>query len=164
MIRDEELNRLIRYAQGMGISVRFKPYVPRSRVAAEWTTDGTEITIYTSANCSKLDKILCLIHELGHHKAFVNNDREVDPKVEEALDNEENRKKDRKRILDMEIEDSLHWEEIYRDTNCRFDIQKLHKQREFDIWCYQVYYETGRDVTQKEKTAKRKELRRKYND
>lgn len=162
MRRDEELNRLIRYAQGMGLSVHFKPYVPRSRVAADWATDGTQITIYTSSKCSKLEKILHLIHELGHHKAFVDNERTVDPRIEKALDNEENKKNHRKRILDMERADSAYWEDIYRDTNCQFNIEKLRKQREFDIWCYEVYYETGRDVTKKEKRIKTKELRKKY--
>jgi hypothetical protein len=162
MVRDDELNRLMRYAQGMGISIRFKPYVPYSRVAAEWTTDGSEITVYTTNNCSKLEKILHLIHELGHHKGFVDDNREVDPKIEEALEDEDNKKRNRKRILDMEIKDSMYWEEIYRDTNCRFNIEKLHKQKEFDIWCYEIYYETGRNATTKEKTEKRKELRDKY--
>ena len=162
MRRDDELNRLMRYAQGMGISVRFKPYVPYSRVAATWTTDGTEIAVYTTNRCSKIEKILHLIHELGHAKAFVDDNRELDPKIEEALDDEDNKKRNRKRILDMEIRDSLYWEDIYRDTNCQFDIEKLHKQREFDIWCYEIYYETGKDATTKEKASKRKELRKKY--
>ncbi len=162
MKRDDELNRLIRFAQGMGVSVRFKPYVKRSKVAAEWALDGSEITVYTSARCTKIEKILTLIHELSHHKAFVNNNREIDPKIEEAFDDEERGRRNRKRILDMEIADSLHWEDIYRDTNCQFNIKKLHKQREFDIWCYEVHYETGRDVTSKEKKEKARQLRKKY--
>jgi len=161
-VRDDELNRLMRYAQGMGVSIRFKPYVPRSSVAAQWTTDGSEITIFTDSTCSKLDKVLLLIHELGHHKAFVNAERTVDSKIEEALDSEEQSKRERKRILDMEIADSLHWDQIYKDTNCKFNIKKLHKQREMDIWLYEFSYEQGRDATGKEKKAKRKELKEKY--
>jgi hypothetical protein len=162
MIRDEELNRLIRYAQGMGLSVRFKPYVKNSKTAAEWLCDGTEVTIYVTTRCSKIDKILSLIHELGHHKAWIENARQVDPKVEEAINSEDEKKSYRKRILDMEIQDSEHWEQIYRDTNCRFDIEKLHKQREFDIWTYQFYYETARDARKAEKKKKWAELKRKY--
>ena len=165
MIRDEELNRLIRYAQGMGLSVRFKPYVKHSRIQATWTCDGTELVVYVTNQMSKLDKILSLIHELGHHKAWINNDRQPDPEIEEALDksdNDEAKKRDRKRILDMEAHDSLYWEDIYKDTNCQFNIDKLHKQREFDIWCYEVYYETGREAKKMEKRAKLRELRKKY--
>lgn len=163
MIRDEELNRLIRYAQGMGLSVRFKPYVKGCTPAAEWSNDGTEIVVYMKSRCSKIEKILSLIHELGHHKAFVNANRTVDPKVDEVLGEEDVKKRGRKRILDMEVNDASHWEDIYNDTNCKFDLKKLYKQREFDIWCYEVYYETGRDATSQERKAKMGELRKKWN-
>jgi len=160
MIRDEELNRLIRYAQGMGLSVRFMPYVRGSDVSAEWHNDGSQITIYTTSRCSKLEKILSLIHELGHHKAFVNNDREVDPKIDEALDSEE--KRHRKRVWNMEIHDSKYWEEIYRDTNCQFGLDRLEMQRELDIWRYEFLYENDREASIKERRAKKKELKKKY--
>lgn len=162
MVRDDELNRLIRYAQGLGLSVRFKPYIKGSRTKAEWLTDGTEITIYTYSQCSKLEKILSLVHEISHHRAWIKDGRELDPRVEEALDDEEGKKRNRKRILDMETEDSKHWEDIYRDTNLQFNIEKLHKQRDFDLWQYRVYYETGEFPTVKEKAQKKRELRRKY--
>jgi len=165
MIRDEELNRLTKYAQGMGVSVRFKPYVRGSKVEAEWAMDGSEITIYTPSGRSKLDKVLSLIHELGHHKSWIVNGRETDPKMEADVTAEENceaSRAARKRLLDMEIRDSEYWEDIYRDTNCQFNIEKLRKQREFDVWSYEVIYNIGRDPTKKEKIAKRKELRKKY--
>lgn len=162
MVRDEELNRLIRYAQGMGLSVRFKPYVKGSRTAAEWATDGTEIVIYVTSGESKLDKILSLIHELGHHKGWVNNNRQTDPKVDAALEDEENKKMHRKRILKYETEDTQYWDEIYRDTNCTFGENKLNRQKEFDIWCYEVYCERGKLPNKKEKQDKRNELTRKW--
>jgi hypothetical protein len=161
MVRDEEINRLIRYAQGMGLSVHFKPYI-KGGVAAEWAIDGSEITIFVTPRCSKIEKILSLIHEISHHKSWVDNKRKLDPKIEEALDSEENKKSHRKRLLDMEIADSVYWEDIYKDTNCQFNIQKLYKQKEFDIWGYQVDYETGKNPTKKERRAKMKELKKKY--
>jgi hypothetical protein len=162
MIRDEELNRLIRYAQGMGISVRFKPYIPHSKDEAEWTIDGSEITVYVKSSTSKIDKILSLIHELGHHKAFVNNDRAVDPKVEEVLDCEDIKKNQRRIILQDEKNGTKYWEEIYRDTNCQFGLDRLEMQKELDLWAYQVYYETGKFPTNKECREKRKQLKLKY--
>lgn len=162
MIRDEELNRLIRYAQGMGLSVRFKPYKKYSRVAAEWHPDGTQITIYTQKSDSKLDVILSLIHEIGHHKGFIENQRVQDPKVDEALNAEEISKRFRKRIYNMEFADSLHWDQIYKDTNCQFNLDKLHKQREFDIWQYEVYHELDRLPTYQESRVKWRELKKKW--
>ena len=161
-IRDDELNRLIRYCQGMGLSVRFKPYVRGSKTAAEWTTDGSEIAIYVTSKCSKVEKILSLIHETAHHKAWIDNKRQIDPKVEEALDSEENKRSHRKRLLDMERNDSIYWEDIYKDTNCQFPIWKLHAQKEMDLWQYEFYYEHGVFPKKKAKDKKRKEICNKH--
>lgn len=161
-VRDNELNRLVRYAQGMGLSVSFKPYISGSSFTAEWAIDGTKITIYVGNKCSKTEKILSLIHEISHQKGFIDNGRKFDPKVEEALDPHEDKKKYRKRILDMETEHAVYWEDIYRDTNCTFPIYKLHRQKEFDLWVYEFNYENGRNPTTKERNARWKELRKKY--
>ena len=161
MVRDEELNRLIRYAQGMGLSVRFKPYVPYSKDEAEWHTDGTEIAIFVTPKTSKIEKILSLIHELGHHKSWIENGRKVDPKFEDALGDDES-KRSRRIVYLGELNDTQYWEQIYRDTNCQFNPYILHKQRELDVWMYEVYYETGKFPTRKAKIAKRKQLKEKF--
>jgi hypothetical protein len=160
MRRDEEIQRLIRYAQGMGLSVHFKPY-KKGTWSAEWV-NGTEITIFLKSRTSKIEKIMSLIHETAHHKAWINNERRLDPKVEEALMSEENKKSFRKRIFDMEVNDSKYWEQIYRDTNCTFPIYKLHVARDLDNWQYQIYYETGEFPTGAETYVKYGELKKKY--
>lgn len=162
MVRDEELKRLIKYAQGMGVSVCFKPYIRYSLIVARWETDGSGITIFTSPSDSKLDKVLSLIHELGHHKGFIENNRQKDPKVEAALDDEEEKRENRRTILVDEIKDTKHWEQIYKDTDCKFNIKKLYIQKEFDIWCYRVYYQTGKRPNKAARITKRKQLRKKY--
>ncbi len=161
MKRDDEINRLMKYAQGLGLSVRFKPFV-KGGDAAEWTIDGTELTIYVKSKCSKLEKVLSLIHELGHQKAFIDNKRQFDPKIEEAIDSEENKKIHRKRLLDWEVDSSVYWEDIYRDTNCQFPMHILKRQMDFDIWQYEVHYKTGKFPKGKEKNKKWKELKEKY--
>ncbi len=162
MVRDDELNRLIRYAQGMGLSIHFKPYIPGSNVGGGWTIDGTEINVYVSPNESKINKILYLIHEIAHHKGFVKNKRMIDPKIIEALEDENEKIRNRKRIYLDEMEDTKHWEQIYHDTNCKFNIRWLYIERDFDIWTYKEYYEKGKFPTGKEKKEKRKELKEKY--
>jgi hypothetical protein len=161
-IRDDELNRLIRYAQGLGVSVRFKPYKPRSNVAAEWIADGSEITVYVTSRSSKTEKILSLIHELAHMKSFINNDRELEPELEKALLNEEPKKRERHRIYMSEVRDSKYWEDIYKDTNCRFNVNKLHAHREFEIWQYEMFYENSKLPSKKEGKKKWKEIKNKY--
>jgi hypothetical protein len=146
----------------MGVIVRFKSYVKKSGDRAEWTLDGKEITIFTEKNDSKIQLILSLIHELGHHKGFVNNGRKLDPKVDEALGDEEERKVSRRRIYLDEAKDAEYWEEIYNDTNCNFPINKLYLQKEFDIWSYEFYYENGNFPDNKDRAKKMKELKNKY--
>jgi hypothetical protein len=158
MKRDEEISRLIKYAQGMGVTVRFKPYVKGSKDEADWALDGSEITIYTTSRTSKIQKILSLIHELSHQKAFIDAGRVFDSKIEEALDSDA--KRHRKRVYDMEVADSVYWEDIYKDTNCQFDIKKLYQQRELDIWMYEVYYKTAKFPTVEEKKRKMKSIKR----
>lgn len=162
MIRDEELQRLIRYAQGMGLSVRFKPYVKGSDVGGGWTTDGSEITVYESPRDTKISKILILIHEIGHHKGFIENNRKVNPDVLEALEDEDPKKSARRKIYRDEVRDTQYWEQIYKDTNCQFPIEKLYASRDFDIWWYEQFYEREEPPTLKEKTQKYRELKEKY--
>ncbi len=161
-IRDSEMQRLIRYAQGMGLSVRFKPYVKGSNEGGGWAIDGTEIEVFVSPGDTKTDKILTLIHEIGHHKGFVENNRKMDPKVTEALEDEDEKKRNRKRIYLDELSDTQYWEQIYKDTDCKFDITKLYAQRDFDIWNYEVFYETGVFPGRKEKIEKLRDLKSKY--
>jgi len=162
MVRDEEIQRLIKYAQGMGVPVRFKPYIKGSSDGGGWTVDGSEITIYVSPGDTKISKILTLIHELGHHKGFIENNREVDPKVLEALEDQDEKKRSRKRIYLDEVSDMQYWEQIYNDTNCKFDIRKLYIARDFDTWWYEELYKKDRNPTWKEKGEKLRELRNKY--
>jgi prolyl oligopeptidase PreP (S9A serine peptidase family) len=161
MIRDLELNRLVQYAKGIGLIVKFKPR-PRGGDAAEWDEDGPTITIFTNPWTTKVEKILSLIHEISHMRSYIENERQLDPKIEEALLSEEDKKSYRKRIYDMEKSDSAHWESIYKDTNCQFNINKLYIQREVDLYQYSVYYETGKFPTGKENKKKRRELKNRY--
>jgi len=160
--RDEELKRLVKYAQAMNVRVSFKPQ-HNVDADADWTTDGKEINIYDSSKKSKVFLILCLIHEIGHHCQFIHgNDRKVDAKLDEALASEEEKKSYRKRIYDWEVKGTGWWESIYKDADLKFPIYKLYIERDSDLWMYQTYYETGKFPTKKDKREKRKELKRKY--
>ena len=161
MIRDNEIQRLVKYAQGLNTIIKFKEAKSLGEDAAEWTTDGSAITIYRTPSSSKLSIVLALIHELGHHLAHIhNNDRKVDPKLEEAIDNEVDKKIYRKRIYDWEVQGATWWETIYKDTDCKFNIDRLNQEKQYDLWQYEVYYSTGSYPTNKERKKKRKELRK----
>lgn len=161
-VRDDELNRLKRYAQGMGISVSMKPF-KKGGPQACWALDGTQIEIFVKKRTTKINEIMSLIHELGHHKAFVDNGRAVPAKVDKALERSRT-ENDRKVIYEMEKADSVYWDDIYKDTNCTFPIRWLCKQRDFDVWQYEVYYKTSKFPTKEQSRKKFKELTQKYKD
>jgi hypothetical protein len=162
LVRDDEINRLTRYAQGMGVSVRFVPYRKGIGADAQWTLDNTEITVFVRTRTSKLGMVLSLIHEIGHAKHYVNSQRTVPADVEKALTEEGTLKEDRRKILEFERAGTEYWLEIYRDTNCSFPIERLYREKEFDIWMYEASLETGRDPTKKEQKARVRELKQKF--
>lgn len=166
-IRDREIERLRRYAQGLGVKVSIV-YKPRIADSAAWTTDGSEIIVYTNNNQSKTDIVLSLVHELGHHLWFIHEKkRKLDLKFEEALSYESSPnynvpKRFRKHILDTEIAGVQYWDVIIKDVDIRIPEWKVKMAAEFDIWQYEVYYKTGKFPSNKEKVVKYKALTLKY--
>jgi hypothetical protein len=163
MIRDEEIKRLIKYAQALGMKVTFNNKRKPSEAAA-WVTDGSEIIIYKSKNTSKIETILSLVHELGHAASHVHdNDRKINLKVDHALENPD-RKRSKKIIWEDELEGSKWWESIYKEVNLKFPKWRLYAQMEFDVWQYQMDYENDKFPTNKEKKQKWAELKTKYKE
>lgn len=163
MIRDEEINRLIKYAQGLNTTVKIKQTRKSDGDAAEWSIDGSEIVVYTTPKTSKLCVVLCLIHEIGHHLEHIHsNNRELDEKLSEAIDPEEEKKRHRRKIYDWEVRGSKWWETIYKETDCRFDINKLHMEKDYDLWQYEFYYENGKYPKKVDRRKKWEEIRSKY--
>jgi hypothetical protein len=170
MIRDDETQRLVNYAKGLGLSVTFSS--KKADCSAVWYLDNSGIVIYKTNNVSKISTVLSLIHEIGHAKHCIwENNREEDKKFEKALDHvdeaeesgEDSKKRHRKTILDNEIAGTQYWEEIYHDTNMKFDFWRLKMAMEYDMWQYQVFYDTGKYPVFRDRVKKRKELRAKYN-
>lgn len=170
-IRDKELERLIKYAEGTGLKVKMNN-TESDQGCGGWATDGTELILYLKTHRSKIEQILTMIHEISHHVWFIHKkNREPDLKFEEALERQNLYEVDeavtpapkhmRKKILDVEIAGSRWWETIYKETDMKFPIYKMHLQMEFDLWIYEEYYETGHFPSSKDRKAKWKEIRKK---
>lgn len=152
MVRDEEIKRLIHYAKGLGVKVIIYSKT-RSDAKAEWALDGSMIQVYAGSRRSKTNIILDLIHELGHHVWFIHEkNREPDMKFDEAITRENlfeietdvpTPKHLRKKIWDVEVAGTHWWDVIYKDTNVKIPMWKVEAAKEFDMWVYEVYYETG---------------------
>lgn len=159
----KDLDRVIKYAQGLDIKVYFKPR-PRNGHKAEWTSDGTEITIFTSPNESYTSQILDLIHELAHHMAFIYNKRKVSPFVvgvfKKADTDVELTKEERKIIWTEEKNDSKWQEVIFNELNLKIPLYKLYLERDLSNWVYKQYYLSGKFPTYKLLRKKRKQLKK----
>ncbi len=169
MIRDDEIQRLINYAKGLGLKVTFSS--KKSDYSAEWYLDNSEIIVYKNKHTSKIEISLSLIHEIGHSKHCVwEKDGKLDPKYENALTHvdeaeeqeTDSHKKQRKIILDNEIAGTKYWHEIYKETDMRFPLYKLEVAMKYDMWQYEVFYETGNFPNAKERKNKLKEINAKY--
>lgn len=165
MKRDQEIERLVKYAQGMGVKVRFSK-IREPENSADWSLDGQEITIYVNKNKTKTETILSLIHEIGHHLDHIHgNNRELDEKMDEAYTPDENGeigKRKRKRILNSEIAGTVYWETIYKETDLKIAKYKLFAAMEYDIWQYEIYADTGKFPNRIARRQKHKELYAKH--
>lgn len=171
MIRDDEINRLVKYAEALGVKVVFADKSPDA--AGEWAIDGSEITIFKNNNTSKTETVISLVHEIGHHCWFIHEkERTPDLKFDEAITREnlviENKvntltpKKLRKKILDCELESMKYWEVIWKDTNIKIPKWRMYEAMEFDSWVYKYYYRNGVFPSDKECSNKTRALRKKH--
>lgn len=169
--RDKEIQRLVSYAQGLGVKVTIK-YIPkgaRNHDAGTWSTDGSEIEIFHKHSQSKTTLILSLIHELGHHLWFVykksrkpdlsfNNALEIDGRIGVTPKNV------RKKILSVEKEGTKFWDVIITDTNIKLPRWKVEKAKAYDIWQYEYYHENGAFPKKSVRDSKHDELTKKYKE
>jgi|ERR1035437_1894165 hypothetical protein len=169
MIRDAEIERLINYAKGLGLKVTFSS--KKSDCSAIWYLDCSEIIVYRKENVSKIDVVLTLVHEISHalHNIHEKN-RKVDPKFWNALDHidaaeadgVDAQRRQRKILLNNEIAGTQYWHVLHKEVNLKLPIKRLEMQMEYDVWLYEVFYETGKYPNRKEAKKKRKELRAKH--
>jgi hypothetical protein len=151
-IRDNEIQRLIHYAKGVGVKVVIYSKSKKGS-EAEWTLDGTQISVYAGKNKSKTSVILDLIHEIGHQLTFIHErNRKPDMKFDEAISRENlyqvetsipTPKKLRKKIFDVELAGTAYWDIIVKDTDIKIPKWKIEASKEFDMWMYEMYYING---------------------
>ena len=164
MIRDEEIKRLISYAEGLGTKVSFRQYKSSANAAAEWYVDGSQIIVYTWLNQSKTQLVLSLIHELGHHLHWIKANRKPDKELIEALQLEESSdevidKKYRKLIYQDEVEGTQYWSEIVKLVDIKINPVIIEAHKKLDVFLYYHYYIEGSFPTQRVKQQKLKEFK-----
>jgi hypothetical protein len=167
-VRQEELLRLKKYAEGMGLVVTLN-YNPSSKdPVAAWAMDGSELNINIRSYHYLIDIILAFIHELGHHISFIHDDKRIHPKGLEKAIHKENHglklsRRDRNIILASELKGMKYWNIIYKETNMKFPKYKMWLEREIDTWVYVHFSQVGKQPTRKATIQKRKELKNIFN-
>ena len=144
----KELKRVEKYAQGLGIKVSYKKKGPTDP-EADWSTDGTEITVYLRNRQSITQIILDLIHELGHHMEWIYNSRKIPSKLDKVLDKENHSKQERKIILEDEINGSKYHLSIYNELGLKIPKWKVILERDLSLLVYKYYYKYGKFPTNK---------------
>jgi hypothetical protein len=161
-IRDEEIARLVNYLKGLNVKVTFSN-AKNPETFAECSLDNSEIIVYTRNHYSKTELLLSLLHEAGHasHNIWKQN-RQVDKKLEIALDKQNSSKKARKKIYQDEKAAIAYWDIVIRDVDIKLNPNRIEFQKEFDLWVYEYFWQNGDFPSRKVKREKTRELRSKW--
>jgi hypothetical protein len=165
-IRDQEIQRLLSYAKGLGVKVSFRQAKDTTVGAAEWYVDGSQINVYTWEGQPKTMLVLNIIHELGHHLHWIKQNRKPDEQIIDALLREENKekgtvidKKYRKLIYEDELEGMKYHDEIVKNVDIKVKPSIIEANKKLDAFIYQYYYETGKFPATKLVKQKLKEFK-----
>jgi len=163
-IRDEEIARLYKYAEGLGLRVIVKPY-RRGDPGATYDDEDQEIVLYQWSGQSKTRIIMNFLHELGHHMDWVHNLRRMpgNEVLIKAIDREWTRtrrtdpvvpKSHRKLIYEMECRGIAYMNVIAKELGIKIPEWKIRAEQEYDRWVYYRYYQSGNIPADKEAKAK----------
>jgi len=170
-IRDEEIKRIVKYSEGLGIKVRFLPFV-KGCGGAEWDMITQEINIFQTKSQTKTETIINLLHELGHHLDWIYNNKVISDEVTKAftLLNEGNiygvrtdiPKKYRRIIYKEEKAGIEYMSIIHKELDLKLPLWKLKRRQALDLYDYEMLYKKGRFSTQLEYTIYKNEITDKF--
>lgn len=168
---DNDLKRLLKYAESLGIKVSLKQMI-KGAGQAEWDMHDRSITIYTSNSMSKTKIILSLLHELGHHLDWIYNDKQDTEEAHNAyrMLNEGHMFGDRsdvpKRYRDIiyrEEKAGVHYMSIiHKELDLKIPKWKVKLQQHLDLYDYEVFMNTGSFPTYQEYKIYKQKIKPKY--
>jgi hypothetical protein len=167
-IRDREIERIVKYAEGLGLTVEWHKS-GYGDPGASWVREDQKIHIYTYPRMTKTITILNFLHELGHHMDWIYSNQEISVETEQAYQLEDARipyksppipKEQRKLIYDSERAGIKYMINIARELNLKLKEDRILEEMELDTYIYYVYYITGDNPRVKDVDAKRIELRK----
>lgn len=168
-IRDREIDRILKYAAGLGIKVEF---IARKRGAgaAEWDNDPPCIRVYGAKHISKVNLICCLLHELGHHMDWIEQKRKVSDEVVKAYaqlnqghmfgTRPDLTSTDTAVILCEEMAAVTWMGKLYEILQLTFPLYKLREAQLLDVYAYHILHRKNRFPTAMEYYTERQRIRR----
>jgi hypothetical protein len=153
---DNELNRLIKYAESLDVKVLFPKY-KRGYGAADWSWIDQTINVYVHSKNTKIGLLFSLLHELGHHLDWIYKKKRIPSNVYLAYNKlvdghmdgfRTDLDKNTRRIILQEELDGIHYMEfIFKELDLKVPYWKLKLQQKLDIYDYKMLYKKGRFST-----------------
>jgi len=169
-IRQEEFDRVIKYAKGLGINVVRKRY-KRNDPGGTYDHESQTIELYEWPGQSYTCKIFIMLHELGHHLDWVHIMQEGNSiLLNKAWEREWERRPRvskptpkylRRHIYNSECKAIDYMAVIYKELRLNIPKWKLEYEMALDRWVYLRYYQTGDYPTNKEQKEWKRQWRRK---
>ena len=148
-IRDQELARLQKYAEGLGIKVVWSKN-KSSKYGAMWVLDqnnNVELHMYTWTSASKTLLVLNFLHELAHHLAYVHQGRTLSDALIKALNHQSTEtanKKHRELVYKAEVSDSSYRKVIAHEVGLKIPESKIDLDIAVDDFIYYTYWQENR--------------------
>lgn len=164
-IRDD-LTRLVNYAKGLGFSVSFRRAERGSRDAGYFVySSSPEIVVLVNSRTSYRDRVLTLLHEIGHGRDWIARGRPAEAAVEFqfSMDEDKMTADDRKVILAAELRAIHYMLVIYRELELTLDEKFVKLEMEFDRWIYRWFARRGTWPTTQQAKDKKKQLMARFN-
>lgn len=159
---DNELARIEKYIAGLGIKLIKRQKQDKDSDTKDYGSwSPGEIEIFPNEHKTKTDLIMTLLHEIGHHLYYQHNDKPEIPN-EILIAYSIMTKAQRKKIYEYEKNGISLMPTIAIELGLKIPLYKIYLQSEFDIWQYEVFYETGEFPNAKERNLKIKELKKLY--
>lgn len=163
-IATREFDRLVKYAEGLGIQVIYK-YDSKSKYAAQFIfTDPPTIELVINKRHATTDLILAMLHELGHYHDWVNTGKR-EPSVIYAKEHSELNLTERKILYQTERKATILAIKTAEHLEIKFPkMWRIKQESAYDRWFYRYYVKTGEYPDKKMYKKKQKDLYRKYKD
>jgi hypothetical protein len=165
MIRDNEIERLQKYAESLGLPVSWRKY-KKGFAGAMWykVDDKISLIMYTWPRQSKIMIVLNLLHEIAHHLAFIYQGRQLTASALKVFSKEDDEltEHERELIYNIEKDDAKYRLTIAYELDIKIPEWRIKADIAVDEWFYYRFWKDGEYPTLNAVYEKYKELKEKY--